>query len=265
MPSNYSGAKRSFTDGLATPPLGDVDHRSLRFVGAAERAAGANAAHGEHPATLPEEPIAASDLRAIGSYNWLAESETPTILIPGALSDATTGTPPRWLISDMCTGSPPIWLDSASPGYKLRPDTKIFGTRPIFVDHGACDGQQTVLLALAAAVQECTPNFIWSDADVVADRNTLRNLLRWAEREDPKKLKDFRADTHLAGHSTLVFTRWEERTVVRASKGSFGFSFERAQTRPAPGCEVARNTGRTRVISYVSIAASFGRWLSARR
>jgi hypothetical protein len=113
-------------------------------------------------------------------------------------------------------------------------------------------------------VQECTPNFVWPEVDVVADRNTLRSLLRWAE--DPKKkIDDFRVDAHLAGHSTLVFTRWKEQTVVRASWYSFGFSYERDQTEPAPGCEAARNAGHARIISYVSVTMTCGRWLSACR
>lgn len=88
----------------------------------------------------------------------------------------------------------------------------------------------------------------WDTVDVVTDRNNLRKLLAWVEGSD----NDFRIDLQLGGSWTLLLQRWEPITVEGAGPG-YGDNFERAMTRPAPGCERGTLTGHHRVIKYVSI------------
>ena len=63
---------------------------------------------------------------------------------------------------------------------------------------------------------------------------------------------DFRIDVQLGGRWTLLFQRWEPRTIEDAGPG-YGDNFERVMTRPAPGCERGTLTGHHRIIKYVSI------------
>jgi len=93
-------------------------------------------------------------------------------------------------------------------------------------------------------------NFEWSGVDFVTDRNGLRKLLRWIGTPDAK---EFRIDTQLAGKGTVLFNRWEKRTresVENRNYSTYGFSFERASTKHAHGCE--DSTGYHRIVKYVS-------------
>jgi hypothetical protein len=60
----------------AETPLGRIDSRTLRFVGADERAPA-----GPGPAVVPAESVAISDVQLLGSYNWSADG----LLVPGAI------------------------------------------------------------------------------------------------------------------------------------------------------------------------------------
>ena len=85
--------------------------------------------------------------------------------------------------------------------------------------------------------------------DFILDRNSLCQLLRWIEQ--PLTTLDFRIDLHLAGDNTVVMTR---RVIDRQTTwmpGSFGFSYERAETSRAPGCEDTRSA-HIRIITYAS-------------
>jgi hypothetical protein len=122
----------------------------------------------------------------------------------------------------------------------------------VYDDSSAGTGQSSTILAMLAAVNECTPpgTFKWSSSDIIADRTSLRHLLGWAG--GAWKPRDFRIDLSLVGERSIVFTRWKKNTRERASKGSYGSSYEAAQTRPSPGCEVTRRVGHDRIVSYVS-------------
>jgi hypothetical protein len=60
----------------AETPLGRIDSRTLRFVGADERAPAG-------PAAVPES-VAIGDVRVLGSYSWAGDG----LFVPGAISYA---------------------------------------------------------------------------------------------------------------------------------------------------------------------------------
>jgi hypothetical protein len=122
----------------------------------------------------------------------------------------------------------------------------------VFDDAGAGTEQATAILAMLAAVTECTPpgDFQWGPSDFICDRNSLRNLLRWVGNWE--KLEDFRIDISLAGTKSVVLTRWKQATPEWSKKNSFGFSYEYFKTFAAPGCELGRKACHDRIVSYVS-------------
>jgi len=76
----------------------------------------------------------------------------------------------------------------------------------------------------------------------------LRKLLRWIRTSDPK---EFRIDTQLAGKHTILLNRWEKRTretLEGRNFSTYGFSFEKASTNAAKGCE--ESTGHHRIVEY---------------
>ena len=89
----------------------------------------------------------------------------------------------------------------------------------------------------------------WPNIDFITDRNALRKLLKWA---DGASGQDFRIDLELAGERTVFLNRWEtkNRNRLGPEQQSYGFAFEHASTRPAPGCD--GTTGHHRISSYVS-------------
>lgn len=72
--------------------------------------------------------------------------------------------------------------------------------------------------------------------------------MRWAT--GSSRGKEFRIDVDLAGRQTVVMTRWEARTAVRAQEISYGHSFEHYNTKAFPGC--GETTSHHRVITYVN-------------
>lgn len=110
---------------------------------------------------------------------------------------------------------------------------------------------KAVLLPLIMAVNKQAemykrPPFEWSSVDIVTDRNGLRKLTRWVVGEE---VRDFRIDLQLAGENTVLMNRWEKRNREIFSGRTYGFSFERASTIPAPACK--DSTGHHRIITYV--------------
>jgi hypothetical protein len=77
---NYFGPSRALLEGLAQRPLGFVDNRSLRFVGAAEAGNTADLDQGKAP--LSESEVTITDVQPLGSFNWSKE-EGVDVLIPG--------------------------------------------------------------------------------------------------------------------------------------------------------------------------------------
>jgi hypothetical protein len=115
---------------------------------------------------------------------------------------------------------------------------------------------QSTLLPLITAVNKVAEGkekkFDWKSVDFLTDRNGLRKLMRWIGGSD---VRDFRIDLQLAGEKTVLFNRWEKRTREAFSGRTFGFSFEKASTEPAPGCR--DSTGHHRIITYVGLNCPF--------
>lgn len=108
------------------------------------------------------------------------------------------------------------------------------------------------LLPLLVAVNqkrkdEGAPMFPWGTVDFVTDRNGLRKLMRWIAGGE---VKEFRIDAQLAGHKTVLLSRWEKRTREQFNGRTYGFKFEKASTTPAAGC--SESTGHHRIVTYVS-------------
>jgi len=170
-----------------------------------------------------QDDVVVKDCTYIGSYNWI-KKETPTIIVPG---------------------SPNLWQNRAPP-YTIPPDTGVH-----FSDQNGYRMPKSVLLPLVTAVNKRIevkkkPVFDWSSVDIVTDRNGLRKLTRWVS--GYPSIRDFRIDLQLAGEKTVLMNRWEKRNRELFSGKTFGFSFEKASTEPAPGCR--QSTGHHRIVTY---------------
>ncbi|KAG6909281.1 hypothetical protein DXG01_001225 [Tephrocybe rancida] len=170
------------------------------------------------PITTDKE-VKITDLQYAGSYNWL-DKPTPTIIVPG---------------------SPRQWANRATP-YQVHADDGMS-----FKDQNGFRCPTSVLLPLVTAVNRMSTlsneHFDWAAINFVTDRNNLRKLLRWINGTGD----NFRIDIQLAG-KTILFNRWEDRYQEQMSGRTFGFNFETASTRSAPGCE--SSTGHHRIVRY---------------
>ncbi|KIM43046.1 hypothetical protein M413DRAFT_443856 [Hebeloma cylindrosporum] len=170
-----------------------------------------------------QDDVVVKDYTYIGSYNW-TKRDSPTIIVPG---------------------SPRLWQNRAPP-YTIPPDTGVH-----FSDQNGYRMPQSVLLPLITAVNKQMevkkkPPFDWSSVDFVTDRNGLRKLTRWVSGDI--SIRDFRIDLQMAGEKTVLMNRWEKRSREVFSGKTFGFSFEKASTEPAPGCKYS--TGHHRIVTY---------------
>ncbi|KAI0246423.1 hypothetical protein BJV78DRAFT_1356176 [Lactifluus subvellereus] len=172
------------------------------------------------PAALPIENV-----KYLASYNWV-DTEKPTIIVPG---------------------SPPQWAGRAIP-FTLQPDV---GSD--FLDQNNARSYEYPMLPLftaADAIHGKKAPVDWPTVDVITDRNGLRKLLRWLSPSAGREVRDFRIDADLIGTKTVLLSRWEDRnhwTDYPPTGRSFGFAFEAATTRPAPGCP---SSGYHRAITY---------------
>jgi hypothetical protein len=149
----------------------------------------------------------------------------------------------------MYIGSPPIWAEKPTPLTVPRDSGKDF-----IDQNGYRMRRKFTLLPLIKAVQtvkarkKAASKFDWSSVDFVTDRGGLQRLVAWAN----NKSGQWRIDTQLAGDKTVLISVWSPAT--RETSGlsnSYGFSFERACTHPAPGCE--NGTGHHRIVTYVRV------------
>jgi hypothetical protein len=106
------------------------------------------------------------------------------------------------------------------------------------------------LLAAADAIhsQGTAPPVDWPTVDVIAERNTLRNLMRWLNPSPGREARDFRIDVQLVGTKTLVLRRWEGPKREVHTNCPFGHGFVAAMTRAAEDCP---SSGHQRAITYV--------------
>jgi hypothetical protein len=146
-------------------------------------------------------------------------------------------------------GSPALWKERVLP-FTLEPDD---GTS--FIDQNGAKMSQYPMLPLFAAAdamrddgKKAPPPVNWPDVDVITDRNGLRKLLRWLNPSQGRQPRDFRIDVELVGAKTIVLNRWEGRVHNTPTVKSFGFAFEAATSRAAPGCPPS---GHHRTITYV--------------
>ena len=98
-------------------------------------------------------------------------------------------------------------------------------------------------------IDEGKPNakLDWASVDIVADRNSLRKILAWAQGEDVT----FRIDIQLAGERTMLLHRWEAPQTEFSEFTGWSRNFEYDSTAPGPGCERGTLVGHHRVVSYV--------------
>ena len=120
----------------------------------------------------------------------------------------------------------------------------------------------------------------WPAVDFVADRSSLRKLLRWIRHADTHahshtttdadpnantntnadqgqrtsrySVNDFRIDLQLGGAKTVLMQRWDTRTCQYLTPPTYGcrINFEKAATAPAPGCPSSSDYNR--IVQYVS-------------
>ncbi|KAK0199528.1 hypothetical protein DFS33DRAFT_1268355 [Desarmillaria ectypa] len=170
-----------------------------------------------------EEVVAIKDVRYIGSYNWV-DDPSPTILVPG---------------------SPRIWRNKPTP-FTVPADS---GYQ--FCDQNGYRLPSTPLLPILVAVDsvasgsgEPSTTIDWPSIDFIIDRNGLRKLMGWVT----ERKQSFRIDLQLAGEKTVLCNRWEAKTRMKTF-GGYGYAFEKAVTRAAPGCETSAS-GHHRIVTY---------------
>lgn len=120
-----------------------------------------------------------------------------------------------------------------------------------FVDQNGARMSQYPMLPLFAAadaIHDKKAPVDWPTVDIITDRNGLRKLLRWLNPSEGKEVRDFRIDVELVGSKTVVLSRWEGRPRNPPTGRTFGFAFEAATSRAAPGCPIS---GHHRAITYV--------------
>lgn len=146
-----------------------------------------------------------------------------------------------------------MWTNREVP-FTLQPDQ---GSH--FIDQNGARMSEYPLLPLFAAADAIHDDakkapVDWPSVDVVTDRNGLRKLLRWLNPSEGREVRDFRIDVELVGAKTIVLTRWEGRTREPPTGKSYGFAFEAATARAAPGCPAS---GHHRTITYVRYHCMF--------
>jgi hypothetical protein len=152
-----------------------------------------------------------------------------------------------------------VWIGHDLP-FTLRPDD---GSN--FVNQNGARMPEYPLLPLLAAadaIHDKKAPVDWPAVDVLTDRNGLRKLLRWLNPSEGREERDFRIDVELVGTKTIVLSRWEGRTHDPPSTRNFGFGFEAATSRTAPGCP---NSGHHRAITYVRLPFTLHRREALRR
>jgi hypothetical protein len=146
---------------------------------------------------------------------------------------------------NMHAGSPAQWTGRAVP-FTLQPDSN-----SNFIDQNSARSSEYPMLPLFAAADAIHGKKApvdWPNVDVITDRNGLRKLLRWLSPSAGREVRDFRIDIDLIGTKTILLSRWESRNREPPTGRSFGFGFETAMTRPAPGCS---SSTHHRAITYV--------------
>ncbi|KAI0311608.1 hypothetical protein OF83DRAFT_1177405 [Amylostereum chailletii] len=161
--------------------------------------------------------MAIKDIEYIGSYNWTGAKE-PTIIVPG---------------------SPPVWNDR-SPPFTLSPDSG-FQT----IHQNGYRSPASPLGPLFAAVDTLQKAVDWASIDIIADRSSLRKLMRWI---GGSAHREFRIDLELVGEKTVLFNRWETRHMESAEGTGYGVNFENETTNAYKGCSAS--TGHHRIIKY---------------
>ena len=263
---NYSGFTRGYGGGRARPDLGNRHYiRGGRGIGGGRPAASLNfppeadikkgldtsevmetIPTPSHPTGVEDVPI--ENVQYVASYNWV-DTEQPTIVVPGT-SVLSSSRLERYhsLPSDFRhnAGSPAVWTGRQVP-FTLQPDS---GSH--FVDQNGARMSDYPFLPLFAAADAIhdnkKPPVDWPTVDVVTDRNGLRKLMRWLNPSEGREVRDFRIDVELIGAKTIVLSRWEGRTREPPTGKSYGFAFEDATARAAPGCP---SSGHHRTITYV--------------
>ncbi|TBU37634.1 anthranilate phosphoribosyltransferase [Dichomitus squalens] len=154
--------------------------------------------------TLPSVPrdgtapsIQPENFKYLGSYNWL-DSPNPTILVPG---------------------SPRIWRDRPLP-FRVPFDEglQIFDPNGYHMGSSASSPLIPLFCAVDAVAEDNADTTMdWPSIDIIADRSSLRKLLRWVRNcdahpdlNDPQpqnsypsgKVQDFRIDLQLGGAKT---------------------------------------------------------------
>jgi len=161
--------------------------------------------------------ITIDNFEVVASYSW-DDAVSPTIIVPAY---------------------PPVWINRQLP-YAVPRDSGL-----VYVDQNASRLRSSPLLPLIAAVSHLAPEFDFSSVDFVTDRNGLRKLFRWASGDETAET--FRIDLEFAGVKTILMQRWAISSVQEGGPG-YEKEFEKASTRPAPGCETA--CGHTRIVTY---------------
>ncbi|KAI0738863.1 hypothetical protein C8Q80DRAFT_1113204 [Daedaleopsis nitida] len=187
----------------------------------------------------PSVPLKLENFTCIGSYNWM-DSPHPTILVPG---------------------SPRIWRDRPLPFHvPLDEGFQIFDPNGYHMGSSASSPLIPIFRAVDVVAEDNADTTMdWPAVDIVADRSSLRKLLRWIKHADKSRtdatpgrgsLQGFRIDLQLGGKKTVLMQRWDTRTCQYATPPFHGCrkNFEKAATTSAPECEPASD--HNRIVQY---------------
>jgi len=172
-----------------------------------------------------DDAVSVTDVQAIASYSSVPSTQ-PRLIIPG---------------------SPPIWTGNVPD--RIKPDSQTGAAKKKAACLGVLSSPVPIFVAVQALHEGAgKPKFDYKSLDIVADRNTLRKLLRWAKGSREHNVS-FRVDIQRAGN-TCIFIMCTEGPQERAKQSTmgYGFGFEQKTTCAAPGCEQAAEYAR--IIAY---------------
>ena len=202
--------------------------------------------HFSSPLSALTTAVPIENVQYVASYNCV-DTEQPTIVVPGASFPSLLERYYSKLLNFTHADSPAVWTERSVP-FTLQPDTD-----SRFIDLNGARMSQYLMLPLfvaADAIHNKKKALVdWPSVAVITDRHDQRKLLRWLSSSVGREERDFgRIDLELVGAKTIVLTRWERCPCQLPTMKSYGFGFEAAMVRAAPGFQCL---GHLQAITYV--------------
>ncbi|KAK3330702.1 geranylgeranyl pyrophosphate synthetase [Apodospora peruviana] len=167
----------------------------------------------------------ATSYELVCSYNWLSGSGAG-FLVPGHA---------------------PVWQDLALPVSVPKIDNRN-NRKPSRQRHSypAWHSTKYPFEQVFQATASMSPDFRFSDVDIVTTRNSLRKLLNFCR---GRSQDSFRINLSLVADKTLLIEQHDSKSMASRPFG-WGHEFERTFTKFPPGLDLDRSTSHDRFLQY---------------